>query len=523
MDALQDFVDACRAAGLVTGAPDTTSLAPAAALRVHIPAWRGMALAARSAGMRWCAFWARETSDGLEAFSCLEQGGTYLVMRCELAYDDELPSLAPVFPAADRPERHARDMLGLRFSDQPDARRWTRHRAWTETQFPLRADFHCPPPAEPAPPDSDYPFNPVHGAGVVEIPVGPVHAGIIEPGHFRFHAVGETILKLEERLGYAHKGIERLALGRDADGLARLAARVSGDCTVSHTWAACQAMERAAGVNVPPRAAALRAILAERERVANHLGDIGAICNDVGFPFAQYQLTRLKENWVRENERLFDHRLLMDRIVPGGTSTDLPQHAVESACASARALAEEVAGLIRIIEDSEALEDRLMGTGRLAPERAAELGTVGYVGRASGQAFDLRRDAPYSPYDRMNVHVPGYRAGDVAARAKVRAEEIAVSLHLIESLIASLPPGPHRIAWTAPARECEGLGMVESWRGELITYIRFDDHGRVSRYFPRDPSWLNWPALEQLIDGNIVPDFPVCNKSVNGSYSGTDL
>ncbi len=523
MEEVQNFVNACRASGLITGELDTSSLAPAATLPARVSEWRGLALAAKSAGMRWCGFWAREAGDRFEAFSCMEMAGHYLVVRAHFSRDDELPSVAAVYPAADRPERHARDLLGVLFSDQPDSRRWTRHRAWTESQFPLRAESHMSQPAHPTPPDYEYPFHQVQGAGVVEIPVGPVHAGIIEPGHFRFQAVGETILSLEERLGYAHKGIEKLAIGRDAEGLARLAGRVSGDCTVGHTWAACQAMERAANIPVPPRAHALRAVMAERERVANHLGDIGAICNDVGFPFAQYQGTRLKENWIRENGTVYGHRLLMDRIVPGGTAMDLDAGAIERMRASAHMLAKEVAELIRIVEESESVEDRLMGTGRLTPEAAVELGAVGYVGRASGQNYDLRRDAPYAPYDGLTLRVPGYRAGDVAARAKVRAEEIAVSLDLIVTLLASLPQGPHRVDFRPPPMECEGLGMVESWRGELLSYVRFGCDSRVSRFFPRDPSWLNWPALERLIDGNIVPDFPVCNKSVNGSYSGTDL
>ncbi|MBI2992584.1 MAG: NADH-quinone oxidoreductase subunit C [Gammaproteobacteria bacterium] len=484
--------------------------------------WRELAYAAKTATMRWCAFWAQEAVGGFEAFSCYEWGGEYLVIRCRLARDEALPSVASIYPSADRPERHAHDLLGLHFSEQPDPRRWTRHRAWDEHEYPLRSDFAAI-PAKPTPPDHEYPFVQAHGAGVVEIPVGPVHAGIIEPGHFRFQALGEIILNLEEHLGYVHKGVEKIAVGRDAAGLARLAGRVSGDSTVAHAWAACQAMERAAGIEVPARGQWLRALLAERERIANHLGDIGAICNDAAFAFAQYQLTRLKEDWVRESGAIFGHRLLMDRVVPGGTADDVTAESARRMIDSARRIGPEAAEIVRILEDSESLEDRLMRTGRLDSELAAELGVVGYVGKASGQLFDVRADAPYAPYDSLEVRVPHYRAGDVAARAKVRAEEITISLELIVKLLESLPDGPHRAEWRAPDRVCEGIGMVEGWRGEILAYVRFDDCGRIARFFPRDPSWLTWPALELCVQGNIVPDFPLCNKSINGSYSGHDL
>jgi Ni,Fe-hydrogenase III large subunit len=232
--------------------------------------------------------------------------------------------------------------------------------------------------------------------------------------------VGEDVLNLEERLGYVHKGIEKIAEGRDAAGLARLAGRVSGDSTVTHAWAACQAMERAAGLEPPPRALYLRAICSERERVANHLGDVGAICNDVGFAFAHYQLTRLKEDWIRQSQAAFGHRFMMDTVIPGGVRADLNiGHAADMA-RTCEILAADVADIVAILERSDSLEDRLMTTGRLTPELAANLGALGYVGKASGVDYDLRRDSPYPPYDTLEVSIPGYRAGDVAARAKVR-------------------------------------------------------------------------------------------------------
>ncbi|MFQ5658839.1 MAG: NADH-quinone oxidoreductase subunit C [Gammaproteobacteria bacterium] len=521
--ALRPLLAACRENRLALDPVDGSILAPALVLEVEPSQWRELAMAAKSAGMRWSGFWAQETGHGLEAFSCLQLDGNYLIIRSQVAEDVSLPSLAPVYPAADRPERHAHDLLGIQFEDQPDRRRWCRHQAWSESEYPLRSGFHGSTPVEVTAGDHQYPFIQAHGEGIVEIPVGPVHAGIIEPGHFRFQAVGEIVLNLEERFGYTHKGIEKLAVGRDAEGLSRLAGRISGDSTVAHSWAACQAMERATGLQVPDRALWLRAILAERERIANHLGDVSGICNDVGFGFGYYQLGRLRETCLRENAAVFGHRLLMDCIIPGGTTVDISAQAAGDLKESATRLTSEVTEIIVIMENSESLEDRLMGAGRLTPETAAELGTVGYVGKASGQFFDVRHDAPYAPYDRLEVRVPGYRAGDVAARAKVRAEEIHVSLQLIIELLHSLPQAPHHTAWRPPQHGCEGLGIIEGWRGEILTYVRFGNDGRIARCFPRDPGWLNWPALELLMQNNIVPDFPVCNKSINGSYSGHDL
>jgi Ni,Fe-hydrogenase III large subunit len=314
-----------------------------------------------------------------------------------------------------------------------------------------------------------------------------------------------------------------LARGRDADGLARLAGRVSGDSTVAHSWAACQALERARQVEVPERALWLRALMTERERVANHLGDIGGICNDVGFTFAQAQLTRLRERWLRQNQQAFGHRLMMDRVVPGGVSVDVERESMLAMIDAAKLLSLEFAALIERFEASESLEDRLMTTGRLTREQAQMLGVTGYVGKASGQDYDVRRDSPYSPYDQLDIEVPVFHAGDVAARAKVRADEVMISLRLIEQIGARIPAGRIRSDASFAGAAARGLGIVEGWRGEIVSFVRLDSLGRVSRYFPRDPSWLTWPALEMLLQGNIVPDFPVCNKSVNGSYSGTDL
>ena len=522
---LPAFIAQLRKENILVDDAVAQTLAPARLVAVDVEDWGALARQAALAGLRWCAVWGEEHGEELSISACFEHGGDYLIARTAVsAKTPILPSHTPHYAAADRPGRHLQDMFGVVIADHPDARRWTRHNAWTDSEFPLRKGFDVAgePPLETAP-HSDYRFMLAQGAGVYEIPVGPIHAGIIEPGHFRFQAVGETVLNLEERLGYTHKGIEKIAEGRDPVSLARLAGRVSGDTTVAHAWAACMAMERAADIEIPERALCLRALLAERERIINHLWDVAMICNDVSYAFGFYQFGRLREDWLRLNRTVFGHRLMMDRMVPGGVSADVDVVNATLLLEQGDALNRELDELLPILADNASLQDRLQTTGVLSVELAARFGCVGYVGRASGQDFDVRRDAPYAPYDRFDVAAPVFTSGDVAARMHVRFEELRVSLRLQAQILASLAPGELRAMWRRPTAGSEGLGIVDGWRGEIISFVRFDAQGCIARYFPRDPSWLTWPALEKLIRDNIVPDFPVCNKSVNASYSGHDL
>ena len=480
---------------------------------------------AKALGARWCGVWIDLLPNHWCAYSLFTQSGSYLLLSTQTPLN--LPNFttqAIAFPAANRMERHAHDLFGVNFANHPDPRRWTRHQAWPDDWFPLRESrTDTIPQARRTPADSNYPFEQINGSGIIQVPVGPVHAGIIEPGHFRFHVAGEPVLKLEERLGYAHKGIEKLAVGRDAAGLARLASRISGDSAVSHAWAACQAMERATSTKITRRAIFLRGLLAERERVANHLGDIGAICSDVGFAFAHLQFSRLREIWQRRNLEFFGHRLLMDSVIPGGVSFDVNIQQISTLLTEHKKLRRELQTLFDILNDHAGLEDRLVNTGILTIENAQDLGCIGYVGKASGQDIDLRRDAPYGPYDQLKTPVNVLSEGDVSARVRIRMAELPDSLLLMDHLLQSLPDGDPAIRLLPPPKYAQGLGLIEGWRGEVLAFIRFDQRGKIARYFPRDPSWFLWPALERLIHGNIIPDFPVCNKSINGSYSGVDL
>ncbi|WP_295412879.1 NADH-quinone oxidoreductase subunit C [uncultured Thiodictyon sp.] len=543
LDWLPDFLARLAAEHLLAHSGDEAVLAPAQRLVLDPEDWGNAAKVAARMGLRHVGMWADPSEgagivtrvatgadstpdpQGIAVYACLEYQGGYVVLETAVPLDQPvLPSQTPHFPGLARLERHCHDLTGVTFQGHPDPRRWTRHQAWEEGEFPLRTDFPTAGRSvRHVGADADYPFPKVQGSGVYEIPVGPVHAGIIEPGHFRFQAMGEDVLRLEERLGYVHKGIEKIAVGRDPAALARLAARVCGDSTVAHTWAACQAMERATGGAVPPRADWLRALMAERERVANHLGDIGAICNDVGFGFAHMQCARLRELWQRRSRALFGHRLMMDAIRPSGVAWDLTAEAPALLLADHTALRRAAIPLFDVIDDHPSLNDRLISTGRLSTAQVRALGCTGPVGKASGLPFDVRRDCPYPPYDRLEVVVPQEREGDVAARVRVRMSEIQESLVMMDRLLMTLPAGETTAPLPPAPPGAVGLGLVDGWRGEIMTFVRFGADGRITRFFPRDPSWFTWPALEQLILGNIVPDFPVCNKSVNGSYSGEDL
>ncbi|MFZ3040254.1 MAG: NADH-quinone oxidoreductase subunit C [Thiobacillus sp.] len=431
------------------------------------------------------------------------------------------PDLAHIFPQADRMQRATFDLLGITASDAVDDRKWLRHGAWPADAFPLRRDFDT---SQPATHDTDaYPFIRVEGDGVHEIPVGPIHAGTIEPGHFRFSIIGERVLRLEQRLGYTHKGIEKRFEGMDLATGAKLAGRVSGDSHSAYAWAYCMAVETATASEAPPRAVWLRALFLEIERIANHLGDLGYLGNDVALSFGFMQFWRLKEDWLRLTAKLFGHRYLFDCIVPGGVAVDLSDSGRAELVAEADRIEAEVVSLKAIYDDHATLQDRFANTGVVKPELAARLGLTGLPGRASAQAWDARAQFPQAPYDQLDVSMATQRRGDVLARAEVRFSEVTESLRLIRDLLARLPARDIHAPLTPVQDACEGLGWVEGWRGEVLVAVRIGADGRLDRVHPHDPSWQNWPLLEVGQLGNIVPDFPLINKSFNLSYSGADL
>ncbi|MFH8838053.1 NADH-quinone oxidoreductase subunit C [Streptomyces sp. NPDC017868] len=426
----------------------------------------------------------------------------------------EAPSLARISFPAGRFEREMRDLHGVVPLEHPLPRRLVRHYHWPKGWYPMRPDAGPPPPF--AEQEGPYPFLEVEGDGVYEIPVGPVHAGLIEPGHFRFSVVGETIIRLKARLWFVHRGVEKLFEGRTTEAGLPLAERVSGDTAVGHALAYCLAVEEATGTEVPAAAARGRALLLELERLHNHVADLGMLCNDVGHGILHAHAQHVRERLLRLNAETTGHRLLRGGVVPGGTVLRaLPDPA---RLASVGRDIREIAGLAL---HHSTVRDRFTGTAVLGPRAARDLGCLGYVARASGlTGTDARVAHPFLSYD-TELPVPVRDTGDVLARFLVRAEEIDVSLALVDHLAEGAAPGETRTP--VAARSGSGTGIVEGWRGTITTRVETTADGRLSRVKPVDPSFFNWPALPLALADTIVPDFPLTNKSFNLSYAGNDL
>ena len=475
--------------------------------------------------------WQRATRELVDARATLlglwgDKGAVHLALidepSAEIAVftlecpDGKFPSVGAAHPPAIRLERAIRDLYGLKPTGAVDTRTWLDLGFWGVTQ-PLGPRKRSP-KAQQA-----YAFLPVEGEDLHQIPVGPVHAGIIEPGHFRFTANGEAVVRLEERLGYVHKGIDGLMTGADLDKGAQLAGRVSGDSTVAYAIAFVQAVESALRVEVPERALWLRALMAELERIANHCGDIGAICNDASFPILQADFAILRERVLRAADACFGHRLMRDRIIPGGVTQNVAPGSLDGITALIETIRGKLPELVGVYDNTASLQDRTVTTGYLSPTLARAFGAGGYVGRASGRAFDARKAVAYAPYDRLEFEVPVRDDGDVNARVWIRIREVEQSLRLLEQIVKRLPSGPIRARLGKAVGAGEGLALVEAFRGDLLVSVRLAADGKIERCHLRDASWFQWPLLEACVEGNIVADFPLCNKSFNCSYSGHDL
>ena len=495
-----------------------------------VPAWRAQVNAIewiatceklRQEGGRLVALWGSESAEALAVHAALATARGIALLTMPLpASSPVYPGIEAIFPAANRMQRAARDLIGIEAQGGDDRRPWLRHGAWSANAYPLRSNFvHDASLAT----GDDYPFVSVAGDGVHEIPVGPVHAGTIEPGHFRFSILGERVLKLEERLGYKHKGIEKRFQGMTLDEGARIAARVSGDSTVAYGWAYAMAVEGVARIAVPARALWLRALMLERERIANHLGDLGFVGNDAGLAFGLTQFSLLKEDMLRLNAELFGHRYLMDAIVPGGVAADITQGHMARMLNEADEIEPAVHMLKRVYDEHAGLQDRLRECGTVLPALAAQLGLCGLAGRASGQAHDVRTVFAPEPYDRLEVKISTAQSGDVAARVAVRFAEVFESLRLVRRILESMPAGQFNAETRAVEPNAAGVGWVEGWRGDVFIALEAGSDGRITRCHAHDPSWQNWPLIEHAVINNIVPDFPLINKSFNLSYSGADL
>lgn len=429
--------------------------------------------------------------------------------------DRNYPSVGKHHRPALRLERAIHDLFGLSAEGLPDPRPWLDHDRWG-VRFPLGDRVKALSTAAP------YRFLAAEGDGLHQIAVGPVHAGIIEPGHFRFTASGETVVRLEQRLGYTHKGIDGLMIGASLERAVQLAGRISGDSTASYSYAFSRAAEAALELVVPDRAVWLRALIAELERLANHLGDIGAICNDASFALMHAHCSVLREGVLRASRNAFGHRLMRDIIVPGGVTRDIDDQGIEAIQSMLDSIRRRFPALLELYDNTASLQDRTVDTGVLKPALARQYAAGGYVGRASGRAFDARKTLGYPPYDSLRFDVPVLNEGDVNARVWIRIREVEQSVSLIDQILDRLPEGPTGTLAGHRREPREGMAVVEGFRGDILVWLRLRD-GQVERCHLRDPSWFQWPLLEAVIENNIVADFPLCNKSFNCSYSGHDL
>lgn len=451
----------------------------------------------------------------------LDAAHGFVILRVPISPEaPEFASLTNAIPAVNWQEREIQDLFGLQLLGHPNPRRCALHDDWPDVH-PLRKDFDLKtvlPPFQ----GERHKFRTVEGEGVFQVPVGPVHAGIIEPGHFLFSVAGEPVLYLQLRMFYVHKGTEKLFENLPVDHCVRLAESISGDSSFAHATAFCHAVERAAGVQAPVRARVLRSVCLELERLYNHIADIGAICTDVAFVTANAHAMRLKESVLRVNEVLTGNRLLRGMACLGGVRFDWDSEQLKALARLVNELKPEFDSLVDLIKTSSSTLDRLEHTGILKPKVARDFGVVGIAGRASGFDHDLRRDFPHAAYDLVKVNVPLYQVGDVQHRLLVRVDEVIESLSLIPQFTAKLPPGSLRTEIGELPSDRVALGYVEGWRGEIFHWIRTAPGNRLARCKVKDPSLQNWPALSEAILGNIIPDFPVVNKSFNLSYSGND-
>lgn len=477
-------------------------------------------------GMRLALFFGTDdrTTDGgfgIHAILADDIAHTWVMLSAALtAESPHYPSLTRSIMAAHWYERYTRDMFGIEPSGHPDLRRLVHHENVPLGTHPLRKDFAWN--TKMAHADVPFPMHHVEGDGVYEVPVGPIHAGIIEPGHFRFCVVGERVITLEGKLFFTHKGIEKLLEGKDSTQALPLINGVSGDMSASHALAFCQAAEAATGTQVPLRARQLRTILSELERITMHIHDCANILgNGIGYTIAAAQGFRIKEEMVRLSARLLKNRFWRGLVVPGGVMRDLTSSEERDILATVSAACADIDDLLEMAFASDGVRERLETTGILDRKAAIAYGAVGIPARASGIACDVRSDHPYAAYPECALPVVTQTAGDVFARLQVRKDELRASEKIIRHLLAS-SRGSDAVCSSCQPTDGVGLGAVESWRGEILTWVRFAE-GRIDRCVVRDPSFCNWALFGELTPGNIIPDFPLCNKSLNLSYSGADL
>lgn len=445
----------------------------------------------------------------------------FLVLKIYISGDHpRFPSITTLIPSAEGYEREIKDLFGLIPDGHPDPQRLVFHGNWPDGVYPLRKDFNGQAPSLA---NQENEFTRVEGTGVFEVPVGPVHAGIIEPGHFRFSVAGEPIINLEAQLYYVHKGIEKLSEGASIEKCFYISERISGDETYTNSLAYCLALEKIAGVMVPERAVYARVVFAELERLVSHLGDLAGICVDVAYGFAAYQFRMLRGWTYLLIEEVSGSRFLRSVNKPGGLRKDFLAGNEKKILEFTAKINRELLDTVKIIRSHSLFIDRVENTGKLSTTVALDLNAVGPPARAAGVRKDLRKDFPYLAYEKLDFQIPEHNNGDVNCRMNVKLEECFTSLELIKQAVTALPAGkiltpvvhvdPYKFA----------LGYTEAPRGENIHWLLTGESDTIYRYKIRTPSFCNWPVLCHAVRGNVVPDFPLINKSFNLSYAGNDL
>lgn len=452
---------------------------------------------------------------------CFDDIGQFITVRTLIEEaDPTFPSTAVEMPAANWYEREVKDLLGLRALGHPDRRPLILHGDWPEDQYPLRKDFPADALVERQ--ADRQTFLQYDSGDITRIPVGPIHAGIIEPGHFSFGAVGDTVLHLDARLFYTHRGLEKRCEGLPLSKALFTAERICGVCTLSHAAAFAQAVETAARTAVPERARFLRTLFLELERLYNHVGDIGNLCAGFGFATGVSHGGRLREQLLQLNEQIAGHRYLRGIIDLGGLRLDVTPAELRTVATVLGEVEADFDELLDIILTHDIALDRMTATGVLRLEQAVDLAVVGVAARASGRNIDIRRELSYAAYDRVKFGVPAYTTGDVLARFKVRADEVKASLGIIRQVIDQLPAGTVRAAIGPIQPYTRAMGWAESPRGEVCHWLMTGPDQTVYRYRVRSAAYSNWPAVALTVPGNIVPDFPLINKSFELCYSCCD-
>ncbi|MCL6592748.1 MAG: NADH-quinone oxidoreductase subunit C [Alicyclobacillus sp.] len=431
------------------------------------------------------------------------------------------PSVSQIVPAASWAEREARDLLGVEPLGHPDPRPLVFHDHWPTGIYPLRKDYPvCQIPDRQSGMRWTYPI--VEGEGVHEVRVGPIHAGIIEPGHFRFQVMGDSVLHLEAQLFYTHRGLEKRCEGMPLSEGLRLAEHICGVCSVSHALSYCQAVEGAVEAEIPPRAQYLRVLFAELERLYNHIGDIGNLCAGVGYAFGSQYGARLKERLMQLNDALTGHRFLRGNIVLGGVANDIQDGTLQSLEAHLQDIRRELRDIVSQIQAHEMVVYRFRGTGILPHQAAVDFAAVGPAARASSCDVDARRDLPYAAYPRLFFEVPVLKEGDVWARFLERTLEAEQSFHILQQVLDQLPDGPVRVPVVELPAYHFGIGVSESPRGDNVHFVMAGPKHSVFRYRVRSASYANWPVVPLCVPGNIIADFPLINKSFELCYACCD-